>query len=829
MSLIKILPEYLETFSLRLHPKVNYLSSSYSASTSLTTGSMPVSARPSKCFKNIIDPSQIGQNSYDVNSPGVVGFNEGDYEILEEIRSANDKVKDAVLTGIPCNVSGTMQKYMNLVNSSSQIAKNTKRFEIVRFDPPFTFTKNSTVKNITRKVLMPYYMPSYDMCQFGYTNYNTINFFTGSTVPSNSVILYPNFNDIGGGVPSGRRPYSPSGSFTIDFYINPRYTNDVGRHYHAGTILHLSSTYAVSLISGTLTDNVGSAGSFRILLQLSHSADVPPEKIDLTTPNNLRTYPQDLAFVSDDHKILKNNWHHVGIRWGGQDINAGTGSIIIDDHVNSFSIPSSSILPPANVVVGALAMGNYLTLPSERNESKFFNETSALAEGVFPYIDFGGTEENADPPDYRFKNPLLAEIHDVKIYDRYLSHTEILENAAVGRSNTNDEMLFYVPPYFTKECRTRDSLITPFQTERKKPEHPFNVSYSFGVGGFMMNLQNHLREFKRGAFPRLLNLSASTIDYTVLDITANGHSFGTGSMRKRNLTILPNDNGLFTPDYSLLKSGSVNTSMSSFRHVLGGYDLSMISVDTMVPPGAAFSGLSTVSAEALREAWNNESVDLPDDTSNDTLAAQIAGVSPQSMGSGSYVGPILTIYQRTRDPSSNEISIFDISNLFYGNRIAPDSFYLTDNNLSGSGGKVQITLKDNGKGGLYRADALTPHPTWANVGTILYNEGVVVIKNPALSYFGKREFEAQFEGEQNAHILTINMPAETGMINSSSNPQYKLVSASLNPNEYDPNFVYLTGFNLHDDNLNVIMRGNLAQPIKKRMSDEMLIRFKMDF
>ena len=130
---------------------------------------------------------------------------------------------------------------------------------------------------------------------------------------------------------------------------------------------------------------------------------------------------------------------------------------------------------------------------------------------------------------------------------------------------------------------------------------------------------------------------------------------------------------------------------------------------------------------------------------------------------------------------------------------------------------------------MYRADSKTPHAVWSNVGTSLYNEGVIVVKSPHLSYFGSEKFEAKFKGENNVHILTVNMPLESGLLNSSSNPAYKQVSASLDPNDYDREFVYITGFNLHDDNLNVIMRGNLAQPVKKRTSDDMMIRFKMDF
>ena len=140
-----------------------------------------------------------------------------------------------------------------------------------------------------------------------------------------------------------------------------------------------------------------------------------------------------------------------------------------------------------------------------------------------------------------------------------------------------------------------------------------------------------------------------------------------------------------------------------------------------------------------------------------------------------------------------------------------------------------MTLRDNERGGLYRADAKTKHAKWSNVGTILYNEGLAVIKSPHISYFGQDEFEATFKGEQNMHILTVNIPAETGMFNSSSNPNYKILSASANPADDETKFVYVTGLNLHDDNLNVIMRANLAQPVLKREEDEVVVRFKIDF
>ena len=186
-------------------------------------------------------------------------------------------------------------------------------------------------------------------------------------------------------------------------------------------------------------------------------------------------------------------------------------------------------------------------------------------------------------------------------------------------------------------------------------------------------------------------------------------------------------------------------------------------------------------------------------------------------------------FARTKDCSSDEVTIFNISNIYYGNTIQTNTFFLTDPSLTGSGGKVKITLRDNERGSLYRCDADGPHPTWSNVGNLFYDHGLAIIKSPHLVPYGKDKFEIRFKGEQNIHIFGINVDAEVGLINSSSNPQYRFVSASYDSNDYDPRFVYITGVNLHDDNLNVIMRMNLAQPLKKRNSDEMLIRLKEDF
>ena len=192
-------------------------------------------------------------------------------------------------------------------------------------------------------------------------------------------------------------------------------------------------------------------------------------------------------------------------------------------------------------------------------------------------------------------------------------------------------------------------------------------------------------------------------------------------------------------------------------------------------------------------------------------------------------GNILTILQRTKDPSSNEVVFFDVSNMFYGDQIKPKSVVLRDLAVTGTNGRMQITLRDDGYGNLYRADSVGPHATWASVGNVVYEEGILVVKSPNLPLFGSDAWELSFESQRNIHVLEINVPADKGMINSSSNPQFKALVPSDYPSETAESFIYLTGLHLHDDNLNGIGRANFAQPSVKRDGDRYVVRLRMDF
>ena len=99
-----------------------------------------------------------------------------------------------------------------------------------------------------------------------------------------------------------------------------------------------------------------------------------------------------------------------------------------------------------------------------------------------------------DPDTLSFDHPLNAEVHELKIYDRYRTDDEISAAMKNGFESLQTEidsgLLFYVPPFFVKDSPVRHVLQTPFQTAVGSTDDPFNVPLSFGVGGHYLNLPN---------------------------------------------------------------------------------------------------------------------------------------------------------------------------------------------------------------------------------------------------------------------------------------------------------------------------------------------------
>lgn len=804
MSIVRIEPDNIERYELRANPKIYFASSS-----SGITGSLPLFSDGSATFK-------------DVNpSPGLYS---------QATSASNDADITSVLSKAKLDLQDTngyqgALGYIDAVHSLTSSTKFAKSQKVTRFTPSARLAPDFLRKKSVRQTLFPYYRSLYSTAQWNYTNYHTLNFVTGGNLPTNTVIMYP----AGTGTVDleNQNALAPDKGFTFDFYINPRYTVEkAGDQFKAGTIFHMSSCYAISLVTGSDRGPDNKPSGFRLLLQLSQSADIPPSKCAIS--NNSVTAPghpgdPGFLFVSNDNSLKLNSWHHIGIRWGGPSWNAGTGSFVVDgQNQGNFVVTSQSCMQTYSENLGdpdALFIGNFYEGRNTGSSTiaRFFNSSSATEQGFSP---FGGLTDISDPENYIFNHPLNAELHDLKIFNVYRSDRQLLTSSLSGYKfdvtsvslSGSQELIFYVPPFFTKESLSRNVLQTPFQfASGTVTDDPFNVAMSFGVGGHELNLQNFTREFVRGLYPRLLGLESTTLDTTTPDPqTANYFLYEKGANRKRNITVLPCDNGRFSPNFQMLATGSSDKFVNDF----GISDFSIIKLTDMV---------STASIPKF---------DKPEDTDTkySILEPLLTPISVDgNVEPGVGAGQILTILQRTRDTSSNEVVFFDVSNMFYGDRIKPESVVLTDLSVTGSNGRLSITLKDDGHGNLYRADAKTQHAKWASVGNVLYEEGILVVKSPNIPMFGSNSWEISFEGERNIHVYEVNVPAPKALINSSTNPTFQAMLPSDYPSETASSFVYITGIQLHDENLNVIGRVNLAQPIIKRDGDRITFRLRMDY
>ena len=790
MSFVKIGKTFFERTTVTLRPEIKFISSSIGQG---VTGSEYVSPVRSKCIKSIIDPNSFSLNTTEnLAITQSVGYDENDYNVINLLNDVSALVNQNNANEVQTEgVAGYMSEYLSSVNDAPKDVRFLKTIDMFRFDTPLKFNKNFNIKNNLRKNLLPYHQHRYPDSGWHYTNYNCLNFYTGSNVPRHSAMVYPNLNDV----------YTPSDSFTLDFWINPRYSNlTENEAYTAGTIFHMSSSICVSLVSGSARNQNNLVENYKILVQLSQSADISPSNVALNNPSN--SYPNDLIFTSSLN-LKKNHWHHVLLRWN-KNGNNQNADLIIDNNKTQFNIPSSSIFTSNEII----SLGNYLNTNST-SAAKIFNSTVATSDGLTQLTTATDDIQNLSQV---FPNPLNAEIHNIRLFNKFLTDEEVskyknngINNEKVRIDSIYNNLLFYVPPFFYPETRTREIIVTPFQTITSTTNDPFNVQFSFGVSGKMINLENFTREFINGEYPRLIALSGSVFSETIENITADSYVYNTGSIVKRNTSVLPCDNGLFVPNYYPILISAASSS-KSYNYNNGTYDYSKINLRELVPTSSLYPGL------IFQEG---------------PIFDKIVGSSPENPGVAP--GSVLTIAQRTKDVSSNEIVLFDISNLYYGNRINPGSFIISDHSLTGTNERISIKLKDNSEGSLYRADALTKHAEWNNVGDILYDEGIVLIKSPHLLYYCKDKTDISFRGEQNLHAMILNVPFEKSSFNSSSNATYKKITPSYNTFDDNEESIYITGLNIHDDNFNIIMKAHFAQPILKTQADEFVVRLKMDF
>ena len=518
-------------------------------------------------------------------------------------------------------------------------------------------------------------------------------------------------------------------------------------------------------------------------------------------------------------------------------------------------IPSSSIqISPAQRASGSL--GNFLSdMFQISSQNPIYGNSNSTASKTSFLFDSGsanrfgvesllGDISAGEGVSHTLDFPLNAELQEVRIFSKYRNNTEIKATAKNGYYDFGDkDLLFYLPPYFIPSSSVRQMMSTVTQTHYSSSHTPFNTDLSFGQGGRLINLENFSHDLVTGNQALCYNLSATAPTGTWSNFSADDFDFMPATEaivlkpenRKRNLSILPSDLGNFKPKFrnldsrvaTLTKQSSVDFFVNDRKEEYAG----MINLRNMVDMGQQYNDFSSFSDDNGNPGSLVSRL-FPKITVARSVSGEYAGniseiAHSEVYGQQSKIG--LTVLNRTRDPDSNEIMFLDISNIFYGDAIKRESFSISDPLVTGSAGKINLTFKDNGTGMLYRCDASGSHPTWAQAGIILYEEGLACLTNPTIPQFGVNQFSTKFKGDRNLHVLEMRVPISADEARISTNPTYKKLSPSDLPSDRETGCNLITNMFLHDENLNVIGKVNLSRPIVRKDEDRYVFKFKLDF
>ena len=310
--------------------------------------------------------------------------------------------------------------------------------------------------------------------------------------------------------------------------------------------------------------------------------------------------------------------------------------------------------------------------------------------------------------------------------------------------------------------------------------------------------------------------------------------------QKRNSFILPCDNGNFYPDYNLLtyegnekyyKNTAKMINLKDFSDSNSFYDSRLMFVDEAYKTADHFP--IPVRGTTTQQEYDGRYHE--GDLASFTEPLEVVPGKKRwrlefNMPTTKILNPSTSPGFDNIDLISNMVSVITIPQLYYGDKIEPGTVTIKSNLVSsGTMTGSNVILKDDGQGNLYRAQTSGSVAKWNSVGDIYYNEGLIFIQSPNLYHVGEFDIDIEFKGRNYANVMEINVPCPRGLINSSSNPNYMKLKPSNSSNEKEEEFVYISTVYLHDENLNVVGKAKLAQPIIKRPNSKYLFRLRVDF
>lgn len=228
----------------------------------------------------------------------------------------------------------------------------------------------------------------------------------------------------------------------------------------------------------------------------------------------------------------------------------------------------------------------------------------------------------------------------------------------------------------------------------------------------------------------------------------------------------------------------------------------------------------------------------------------VRGITSGSFEAGSSAAP-------SRSEDVQRMLVLTVPAGMAGRRITPNSVSLTDRAYSsGSFGLVR-TLIDDGRGGLFLSGTAvssslnvatgvtSPEESyrgveWTKVGNVFYDEGLVVIKDPALLDFAAPWTAASvhrddllqfsFRGDSRIPVKTLMCRIDRGDINASLNQTFWEAEEDGDRIRRHPSgSIYVSSVGIYNSDRELVGIARLAEPLRVRPRDRMNIKLRMDF
>jgi hypothetical protein len=193
-------------------------------------------------------------------------------------------------------------------------------------------------------------------------------------------------------------------------------------------------------------------------------------------------------------------------------------------------------------------------------------------------------------------------------------------------------------------------------------------------------------------------------------------------------------------------------------------------------------------------------------------------------------------------------TLLHVPEMVYGRQIASGSVYIWTNAWKGPNGTYPVSgtryFVDDGYGRLWDVPSGS---TWqsgtAVVGNVFYNEGLIVFTTSSANWhaeFFSASFDAgtnpsshfEFKGStvMKSFVFMCRLPPAAA--NASNNPTYSAVTGSKMiakyPTPTGESKTYITAIGLYNEERQLVAVAKMAQPIRKRESDNIDIRLRLD-